>query len=100
MHEKRIVAAMIAGGASLSGEHLKKCVESTAPFVDAIYIAYNGSGPFLLDAEFLKSHKTEVRYFPWEQDIKKVRTGGPVNGPIHSPSTEQRRIGCIDDCVH
>lgn len=73
MHEKRIVAAMIAGGASLSGEHLKKCVESTAPFVDAIYIAYNGSGPFLLDAEFLKSHKTEVRYFPWEQDFGLAR---------------------------
>ena len=32
--------------------------------------------------------------------LKKVRPRGPVNSPIHSPSTEQRRIGCIDDCVH
>ena len=30
---------------------------------------------------------------------QELRPGGPVNGPIYTASTEQRRIGRVDDSV-
>lgn len=72
-HSKRIVAAMIAGGASLDGGHLQKCVESVSPHVDAVVIAFNGPGEWPLSDEVMEANKVFTRSYEWEDDFGLAR---------------------------
>lgn len=70
---QRIVAAMIAGGAALDADHLRKCLQSVSPYVDAIRIAYNGTGGFPLGEGELVDNKAEFQVFKWEDDFALAR---------------------------
>lgn len=84
-HSQRIVAAMIAGGASLRAHQLQKCIESVSPHVDHIVIAYNGEGAFPLEVDFLREHRVSVRKFPWEKDFAKARNQSFDMAKEHDP---------------
>jgi glycosyltransferase involved in cell wall biosynthesis len=73
--KQRIALAIIYGGGDNAG--LQRCIESAAPWVDGLYIAYNGSdGNLNFNLTQLLVDQFDnfrIKQFTWEDDFAKAR---------------------------